>query len=115
MEINHNNFKAIGTKLIVELIKESSITPGGIIKPNDVVDFELWARVISAGADIKDIKPNDLIMYKAGLAKSNGFIPIGDRFFTILEYYNVEAVVSDELVEEIKMTESKMELVRKLS
>ena len=59
--------KAISEKIILEVIKESPVTRGGIIMPETMeLDF-LKGKVISSGKGVEEVKSGDIVLFSSNV------------------------------------------------
>jgi chaperonin GroES len=55
---------AVKDKVVVKVIRQSNITKGGIIIPDNVESApQAYGEVISVGEEVKNIKPGDILLF----------------------------------------------------
>lgn len=86
--------KAVNDKIVVELVMEEKVTPGGIYIPvNADKDPQSYGIVLSVGEEVKNVKPGDLIIFH----KNGGMaIMIDRKIMKVLTDREVYAVIEEE-------------------
>ena len=113
IQVTKENLKAVGTKVVVQMIKEDNMTTSGLYKTRgDTVQFEMWVKVISVGEQVKEIKPGDYCLYKAS---GGTFIMLDDVPYSIMESFQIDCIITEEIAQRLKETTAKAELIKTLS
>ena len=85
--------QAVKDKVIVEVMKQEEKTSGGIIVPDNVQkDPQLFTKVISVGADVKEINVGDNVLCH----RSGGMDIVVDRtIYKVLKDEEVYGILKD--------------------
>lgn len=95
-KVNQKTFKVRRQRVLVRLIKESSMI-GLLYKPGTAVNVEPYAEVVSISDGITDLKVGDKVLCNF----SNSSISLFDEAYTMVNDYDVLAVLSDDICSEI--------------
>lgn len=93
MKIVKKVVKAVNDKIVVELVMEEKVTPGGIYIPvNADRDPQSYGIVLSVGEEVKNIKEGDIVVFH----KNGGMAIIVDKkILKVLTNKEVYGILSE--------------------
>lgn len=98
-------------RICIELISESDTYFGNVKKLDSKKVSEPYSLVISVGTNVESVKPGDYVLTRATLS------PLSFNLFkkdlSIINEHDIEAVISKEVVEEIRKSLDKGKIIEK--
>lgn len=103
-QVNSQNFKTIGAKVLLQLIEDTGYYDDAKLiaktESNEAPSVEVFAKVISVGPEVKQIKEGDFTLLGPSAFGGVSFPLFGKRYMVVNEY-ELSAILETDITTEL--------------